>query len=302
MGHTDKMAENCTSMGVTLDPLPADLDAAQALIMAKLAESAERYDEMTKYMNRCVGQKNGDDLTVEERNLISVGYKNLMSSRRTAHRVTQQQIETPNLLKNIVDEPALEKELKEKAEAYRETIAGELKALITDVVTNVVGKFVTGPLAASNTEVLVFFHKMEGDYNRYGAEVTAGDDKMKYKTKAQQAYQCATELCERQVPAGTGKAKEKGEAVAPTNETEDELPPTNPIRLGLALNYSVFMYEILEAKEEASKVADQAFEAAIDKLDELSEEQYRDSTLIMQLLKDNRDLWSTGEEDIEDEH
>merc|ERR1712166_1590913 len=275
---TDKMAENCTSMGVTLDPLPADLDAAQALTMAKLAESAERYDEMTKYMNRCVGQKNGDDLTVEERNLISVGYK------------------------NIVDEPALEKELKEKAEAYRETIAGELKALITDVVTNVVGKFVTGPLAASNTEVLVFFHKMEGDYNRYGAEVTAGDDKMKYKTKAQQAYQCATELCERQVPAGTGKAKEKGEAVAPTNETEDELPPTNPIRLGLALNYSVFMYEILEAKEEASKVADQAFEAAIDKLDDLSEEQYRDSTLIMQLLKDNRDLWSTGEEDIEDEH
>lgn len=293
-----------TSMGILLDPQPSDLDAGQALTMAKLAESAERYDEMTKYMNQCVGQKNGDDLTVEERNLISVGYKNLMSSRRTAQRVTQQQIETPNLLKNIVDEPALEDALKEKAEAYRETIAEELKDLIEDVVENVVGKFVKGVLAASNTEVLVFFHKMEGDYNRYGAEVTTGEAKASYKAKAEQAYKTATELCEKQVPAGTGKAKEKNEPL-PTGgtETEDELPPTNPIRLGLALNYSVFMYEILEQRDEASKVADQAFEDAIDKLDELSEEQYRDSTLIMQLLKDNRDLWSTGDQDFDqDDH
>jgi 14-3-3 protein epsilon len=286
-----------TSMGVPLVPVPENLDPRQALIMAKLAESAERYDEMTKYMNRCVKDKSGDDLTVEERNLISVGYKNLMSSRRTAQRVTQQQIDTPNLLKNIVDDASLEDPLKTRAEEYKETIAGELKALIEEVVEEVVKKFVEGPLKANNTEVLVFFHKMEGDYNRYGAEVTTGAEKAAFTKKAETAYATATELCEKQVPLGTGKAKEKGEAVVPSSETEDELPPTNPIRLGLALNYSVFMYEILEKRDEASKVADQAFEAAIDKLDELSEEQYRDSTLIMQLLKDNRDLWSTGDQD-----
>jgi 14-3-3 protein epsilon len=265
---------------VPLEPSPDSLSAEQALGMAKLAESAERYKEMTEYMNRCVRDKKGDELTVEERNLISVGYKNLMSSRRTAQRVTQQQMDTTGLLAQILDvQPGdpLESDFTKVAETYKSSIAEELKELINEVVEKVVGKFVKGPEKATETEVLVFFHKMEGDYNRYGAEVTSGEEKAAFTTKAEKAYSEATTLCETK-KAGTD---------------EDELPATNPIRLGLALNYSVFMYEILEKKEEASKVADSAFEAAIDKLDELSEEQYRDSTLIMQLLKDNRDLWNS---------
>ena len=139
---------------------------------------------------------------------------------------------------------------------------------------------------------------MEGDYYRYGAEAAKDAEKEEYKAKAKQAYTTASELCSKKVPLGSNAAKEAGrEPPAPDGNEEDELPATNPIRLGLALNYSVFMYEILEQRDEATTVARRAFDDAIDKLDELNEDQYRDSTLIMQLLKDNLSLWQENQED-----
>ncbi|KAJ0677730.1 putative 14-3-3 protein [Helianthus annuus] len=72
-----------------------------------------------------------------------------------------------------------------------------------------------------------------------------------------------------------------------------ELPSTHPIRLGLALNFSVFYYEIMNSPERACHLAKQAFDEAIADLDSLSEESYKDSTLIMQLLRDNLTLWTS---------
>ena len=80
------------------------------------------------------------------------------------------------------------------------------------------------------------------------------------------------------------------------------MPPTHPIRLGLALNHSVFYYEIRNKPEKACELAKkvskceynkltlycvQAFDDAIAELDQLKEDSYKDSTLIMQLLRDN---------------
>ena len=67
----------------------------------------------------------------------------------------------------------------------------------------------------------------------------------------------------------------------------------------MALNYSVFYYEILNSPEVACKLAKQAFDNAIADLDGLEEDEYRDSATIMQLLRDNLTLWTS---DLNDAH
>ena len=74
------------------------------------------------------------------------------------------------------------------------------------------------------------------------------------------------------------------------------------LRLGLALNFSVFYYEILNSPDRACHLAKQAFDDAIAELDTLSEESYKDSTLIMQLLRDNLTLWTSDQPEQGDEN
>merc|ERR1711865_190527 len=77
--------------------------------------------------------------------------------------------------------------------------------------------------------------------------------------------------------------------------SNSELAPTHPIRLGLALHFSVFYYEIMNSPDRACQLAKQSFDDAIAELDTLSEESYKDSTLIMQLLRDNLTLWTSDD-------
>ena len=127
---------------------------------------------------------------------------------------------------------------------------------------------------ATNAESEVFYHKMKGDYCRYFAECVTGEKNKKAGEKAHEAYK---------------KASEKA----------GELPSTNPIRLGLALNYSVFYYEILNSPEEACKLAKSTFDAAISDLEGLDDDQYKESATIMQLLRDNLTLWSADNQEEE---
>jgi 14-3-3 protein epsilon len=117
---------------------------------------------------------------------------------------------------------------------------------------------------------------MKGDYHRYLAEFATGDVRKDAAEKAHEAYKSASEIA------------------------STELAPTHPIRLGLALNYSVFNYEILNSPERACQLAKQAFDDAIAELDTLSEESYKDSTLIMQLLRDNLTLWTSDMQEGEE--
>jgi len=109
---------------------------------------------------------------------------------------------------------------------------------------------------------------MKADYYRYQAEFKKSADKMTIGKKAQSSYEDATNIATK------------------------NLAPTHPIRLGLALNYSVFLYEVQQEEGKACTLAKTAFDDAIAELDTLDEESYKDSTLIMQLLRDNLTLWS----------
>merc|ERR1712179_617501 len=125
---------------------------------------------------------------------------------------------------------------------------------------------------ASDGESKVFYQKMKADYYRYIAEFTSGDAKAKASSSAEEAYKAAQEVAEK------------------------DLAVTHPIRLGLALNFSVFQYEVLSKPDEACKMARTAFEDAIAELDNVAEDSYKDSTLIMQLLRDNLTLWTSDQE------
>ena len=79
----------------------------------------------------------------------------------------------------------------------------------------------------------------------------------------------------------------------------EQLKSTHPIRLGLGLNYSVFYYEILNSPDIACRIAKQAFDSSILDLDQLEEDEYRDSATIMQLLRDNLTLWMSDLNEVQ---
>ncbi|KAJ7413241.1 14-3-3 protein zeta [Willisornis vidua] len=237
------------------------MDKNELVQKAKLAEQAERYDDMASCMKSVTEQ--GAELSNEERNLLSVAYKNVVGARRSSWRVVS----------SIEQKTEGAEKKQQMAREYREKIETELRDICNDVLS-LLEKFLIPN--ASQAESKVFYLKMKGDYYRYLAEVAAGDDKKGIGAvdlqhsiisgiveQSQQAYQEAFEI------------------------SKKEMQPTHPIRLGLALNFSVFYYEILNSPEKACSLAKTAFDEAIAELDTLSEESYKDSTLIMQLLRDN---------------
>lgn len=229
-----------------------ELDRESLVYKAKLAEQAERFDEMVYDMKEVAKQP--QELTVEERNLLSVAYKNVIGSRRASWRVVSS-IEQ----KGDADKMTIIKDYKSKIEQELIEICNDILGIIDDsLIPN-----------STSEEAKVFYYKMKGDYHRYLSEFQTGAPRKDSASAALDAYTAAS-------------------GIAST-----ELPPTHPIRLGLALNFSVFYYEILNSPDRACTIAKTAFDDAIAELDTLNEESYKDSTLIMQLLRDNLTLWTS---------
>jgi len=232
----------------------ATADRESIVYKAKLAEQAERFDEMVQDMKDVAKQQ--QELTVEERNLLSVAYKNVIGSRRASWRVV-----TSIEQKGDADKLTVIKDYKAKIETELVEICNDILSIIEDcLIPN-----------STMEEAKVFYYKMKGDYHRYLSEFQIGEARKASAAAALDAYQAASDIA------------------------KSELPPTHPIRLGLALNFSVFYYEILNSPDQACQIAKQAFDDAIAELDTLNEESYKDSTLIMQLLRDNLTLWTSDQ-------
>jgi 14-3-3 protein epsilon len=235
-------------------------DREDNVYMAKLAEQAERYDEMVEAMKKVATMD--VELTVEERNLLSVAYKNVIGARRASWRI----------ISSIEQKEEGKAEAKEhtpklsQMKDYRSKVEIELKGICDDILEVLEKHLIPSSITG---ESKVFYYKMKGDYHRYLAEFATSSERKDAAESSLVAYKAASD-------------------VATT-----ELPSTHPIRLGLALNFSVFYYEILNSPERACRLAKAAFDEAIAELDTLSEESYKDSTLIMQLLRDNLTLWTS---------
>lgn len=224
--------------------------------IAKLAEQAERYEEMVEAMKNVA--KLDIELTVEERNLLSVGYKNVVGARRASWRILSSIEQKEESKGNDGHVKAIRD--------YRQKVESELSNICMDIMSVIDEHLVPSATAGESS---VFYYKMKGDYYRYLAEFKTGNERKEAAEQSMKAYQTAS------------------------STAEADLSPTHPIRLGLALNFSVFYYEIMNSPERACHLAKQAFDEAISELDTLSEESYKDSTLIMQLLRDNLTLWTS---------
>jgi len=250
--------------------MASDMDVSQytsdqLVQFARVAEAAERYPDMCEFMKELVTKKVEEDkeLEVDERNLLSVAYKNVVGSKRSSWRT---------LSSGSFDQ--CDADLIKK---YKKEVEEELKKLCLEVITLLKDKLL--PKAdGKKDETEVFYKKMCGDYYRYLSEfITDEAESKENKNNCNDYYNKAMECA------------------------KSNLAETHPTRLGLALNYSVCYYEIMKKPDEACKLAKEAFDAAIEKLDTLNDASYKDSTLIMQLLRDNLTLWTSESSNAEEE-
>jgi hypothetical protein len=227
----------------------------QLVCLAKLAEQAERYDDMARAMKLVTGINR--KLTQEMRNLLSVAYKNVVGSRRSSWRVIC-----------LFEQKAESDKRKCDVQEARGKVEAELDATCNEVLTLLEKQLITDDCS---DEEKVFYLKMKGDYYRYIAE---------YKPDQSAERNAAIASAEEAYSSAMAHSKKC-------------MLSTNPSRLGLALNYSVFYYEIQNSPQKACELAREAFDEAIGELDKLHENDCKDSTLIMQLLRDNLTLWTS---------
>jgi len=232
---------------------------------ARLAELCELYDLMGAHMANLIDLTDTASFVEEYRNMYSVCQKNRMSKLRTALRVLTGM------------EPESDMKKKVLAEMVNRTQVS-LQDVCKDVLTTL-QKLYSTTTPGDDVDRDIFYLKAQGDYYKYmyeGIAMSNPDmDKQISLALLQEGdamYRAAMDACVKTTP-------------------------TNPVRLGTALNYSVFQYEMLGKQEEACEMAKAAFDDAISELDSLDEASYRDSTLIMQLLRDNLSLWTEDSDD-----
>ena len=192
------------------------------LFMARLAEQAERFEDMFTFLQPVLLKR--DHFTPEERQMLSVAFKNLVTPRRTTWRTI------------VAIEQSKQNQNNDATNAYKAIIEERLHkncrdiidVLTTQVIPRVEKRYRDKQI--TNLEERAFFYKMIGDYNRYASEscqaVEDAEIRLEqFKQGALKAYTKALDLCNRGPNCG--------------------IKPYNPVKLGLALNFSVFYFEIM---------------------------------------------------------
>mmetsp|Transcript_17923 Transcript_17923/g.33998 ORF Transcript_17923/g.33998 Transcript_17923/m.33998 type:complete len:318 (-) Transcript_17923:86-1039(-) len=296
------------------------------LYRAKLAEQAHRFLEMMTFMRTYAEQKS-EALNREERNLFGIACKNVLSARRVSWRVViTEETRISQILKTPGEEERKDKErtkleaLLKECRSYRASIEKEITGICLSIAATVskyilpkaderiqpldanveglarksykdvkgledtLSRYLQGAEASNvfqrvlDAESVVFFYKMKGDIYRYLAE-TAGEHRSETEVDANMAlgwYFTATEVANM------------------------HLSPADPIRLGLALNFSVFYHQIMSSPKRACEVAKNAFDAAVLDMPTRGTQKFADSRLIMGVLRDNLTTWTSERTDATD--
>jgi len=230
--------------------------------LAMLAEQCNRFEDMMNFLDEMVRNKT-DALSSDERNLLSIAYKNTITLRRTAIRTLsayeakERKKEDSAYLAYIVE--------------YKKRVEDELEKLCEKIIKSI-DQFLLPK--SSDAESSVFYHKMKADYYRYVAENIEESRKKTYADQSLNSY---------------------NEAM----KTAETLEVINPIRLGLALNFSVFYYEVIGDRDKACVIAKDTLSNAnsqLSKFDENDDEEHKDAISIANLLQENLSMWTSENE------
>ncbi|KAI0043729.1 14-3-3 protein [Auriscalpium vulgare] len=269
MSPVRRAARSARSRKALDTPAPPQVNTkasrADCLAIGKVAEAAERWDDVIAQVKNIISYSNAH-LNIEERNLLSVAYKNKTGALRTSWRTVD------TLAKHAAALAAAGRNVPLREQALlrrqREKIEGELAAACEELLDMLKNELVP---AAGVGEERVFYYKMQGDYYRYVTEFSTRPPHAAYATRSLDAYTAAYKHA-----VGT-------------------LAPWHPTRLGLALNFAVFFRDVRASPERACHLAKHAFDEAVARLDELDampEQTVKDAVMILQLLRDDLILWS----------
>ncbi len=234
-------------------------DYPKQIYLAVLYEQCNKSDETVKALESYINSENGV-VDKEIKNFLSVAYKNRINKVRNALRITKSH---ENKLTGEEDKIFLS-----YTQEYNSKLENELTKICKETILFIDLNLIPN---ASKDEDKAYFYKLKGDYNRYIAEFAKDNLLNEATDMAKKAYQDGIELI-----------KEK-EGI-------------NPVKLGLALNYSVFLHEICKEPENAKEVGEKAIKEAeigYDKLEE-NEENY-ETFSIFNMLKENLEMWEKEE-------
>lgn len=237
------------------------------VVMAMAAEQAERWSEMAVSMTQAI--KLGPELTSDERNLFAVACHNILTQRRASWRVLSslEQVELRSQQPRAVPAPGAPRTAQPiDARQYRRIVQQE----VLDLANGFLGTIdrVLLPDSSSNSlESKLFYLKLKGDLHRYCCEVS--DVAEDHRESATESYNRALEL-------------------------STTLKPLSPLRLSVAVNASVYFFEVLKAPDRACQIARQAFEDAVNDDDTLDDTSRKESAVSMQILRENIYLWTQG--------
>ena len=219
--------------------------------LAQVALIAERYEDASKFIEELIKKKK-DDLTKDEKNIFYKSFKYVVNSKRSAW-----------LSVNYLEEKEKNDERMEIIKNYKNILEKDILDICKNVITLINNFLLT---KAVIDESKMFYLKMKGDYYRYLCEFKALNENKNYLEESEKNYKNAIELSQNISWIGT-------------------------IKLGLYLNYSVFIYEIKKDTKKAIQIAKEAVKSAKKYSDKIKEEEDKDAEITIQVLKENINYW-----------
>lgn len=224
------------------------------VFLSKLYGKAGRFEEMIAFVKMYI--EKDPNLNEEERSIFAIGYSNSIAKQRRGWRYVNHKMKKEEKAKNK-EKAAILKDLKEQIE-------DEITSVCQDI-QNVIDEYLLP--ASQDSESKAFYLKLKGDYFRYPCEYLTGEQKNDCMENAEECYKEAYEIAEK-------------------------FPISNSIRLGLALNFSVFYFEIKNMKEEGIEIASDTFSKSMDALEEFENSKEKESLILIKLLEENIKLWN----------